>query len=81
MNLKFVLFFALIFWTSQAVLSVPLNDFRLFMPRSNLAMLETEELVLGDPIDAFDEEISLEDIADLILQQERCKYCFFCCLK
>ena len=61
MNLKVLCVFVLIFWMSQVALTIPFNDFR-SMPRSNSAILETEEVFLGDPIDY--QGITAQDTTD-----------------
>ena len=68
MNLKVLTLFAIIFWMSQAVLAFPRSNYRLLMPRSNLAMLETDEVFLGDPIDYTG--IVAQDLDDQYIQKD-----------
>ncbi|CAG9797122.1 unnamed protein product [Chironomus riparius] len=80
MNLKALTLLALIFWMSQAVLAYPRSNFRQFMPRSNLALIESDEFFLGDPIDY--QGVVAQDIADPYIQQDDdvCNDCWFCCI-
>jgi hypothetical protein len=67
MNFKILTFFALIVLISQTILAVPRSNLRLFMPRSNLASLANDQILLDAPLDYQD--MLAQDLEDEYLLQ------------